>query len=233
MRVFICRSNEENMLLRKKLELLKYDVLAVDLLHYNIIEKQELYQNLADKNHDQILNIIITSKFCAKILRDQIKISCNIFIVGNESAKIIQNNDNINRMYIYSNVKELKKNLYPHINHYDKQNFIYYSGNHITEEILNVQRKIIYTTQYISDFSKNTINNFIKNPPTHILLYSKNASSNLFKILQKNNLLPLIKKSAVIGLSSSITQNFANQCTTLYSIKHDVNDMLDVLRKNS
>ena len=235
MKVLICRSKHENTVLKKALEHKGYSVLSIDLFIHKIKKDKNLYLDLYDTNNRKILNIIVTSKFCAQILQDKINRSCNIFIIGNESAKIFENNKNIKRKYIYNEVKELSQDLKKYFSDskYKPQDFIYYSGNYITQEIINVERKIIYNTQYIDNFSPKMTDNFVNCPPRYILLFSKNASFNLFKILESNDLLRLIKKSVVIGLSRNVTEIFRNSCKILYPSQSDAKSVLNMLYKHS
>ena len=101
--VFLTRSLEENLILVKKIKELKLHPILAPMLSYEKLQ----YDFGQFENYK---NIIITSKFAAKMVSEDYPYEVNAFVVGEESAEILKRNGKINVQGVYDNVEELIEN---------------------------------------------------------------------------------------------------------------------------
>lgn len=208
MRVLICRSREENLILKQCLQEQGFDVLALEGVKYSILKA-----DFQEYRSHRI--VVVTSKFAAKILSHYINYHIKCFVVGHESANILSSNANIAISNIYPSVEDLISDL-PHLN----ESIIYYSGNVISKDIPYARRIIIYNTCYLHGLTENEIEQVKLKQIDVIFLHSKKVAEHLFSALKASDLLSLIRKSVVIGISEKVLAPFIGFCAAYEHSKH-------------
>jgi len=200
-KILLTRSVDENEILSRELLELGFEPISAPMIVYKILPYDfSLFQNATD--------IIITSKFAAKIIADNYPYNVNCYIVGEESANITKRNIHINIEYIADTADELKeycKAKFAGVSSASK--IIYFSGNIITVPFEYADKHVIYEVEYTDRLEKNVIT-AIENEVNYILLYSKNCAANLIKLLKQYNLLQNIQNSVVIALSSRVASEY-------------------------
>ncbi|MCC8416678.1 MAG: hypothetical protein LN575_04960 [Rickettsia endosymbiont of Gnoriste bilineata] len=173
-------------------------------------------------------NVIITSKFAAKILaRHQNIEKKNIWIVGNSSKLILEQNNFIVQ-YVASNVQELLENIPPEIYHQT----VYLSSNEITQDLPQaIKRHIIYQVKYATKLQHIAE---IEKGINFILLYSQNCTKTFIELLIKNNLLESLANSLVITISKKVA-NIISSFTknVVYCDNGQPQQMLELLIYNA
>ncbi|MDR0296890.1 MAG: hypothetical protein LBH67_02855 [Rickettsia sp.] len=143
-------------------------------------------------------NVIITSKFAAKILAGHQNLEKkNMWVVGNSSRLILEQN-NFVVQYVATNIQNLLENIPPEI--YNQT--IYLSSNEITQDLPQaIKRHIIYRVKYATRLHQIAE---IEKGINFILLYSQNSTKIFIELLIKNNLLKLLANSLVITISKKV-----------------------------
>lgn len=223
MKVLACRSEKENIELRNLLMQDGFDVITL-----NMIEYQTLSVDL--NQYQQYQNVIITSKFAAQLLSQNLRHHINCFVVGKESALILSNNSYINVIKFYDNVDSLLQELHDNFN---SENWIYYSGNIIAQNI-PVTTVTIYNTKYKDTLNNDFVTDFCSRGIDVVLLHSKKIAESLFYLLESHKLLSFIKKSVVIGMSQRVVEPFSGVCKeVLYTQNRTQEEMVMLLRSLS
>lgn len=144
------------------------------------------------------VNIIVTSKFAARILAGHQEVEQkNVWIVGNSSKLILEQRNFVVR-YVATNIQDLLENIPQEI--YEQT--IYLSSNEITQDLpQKIKRHIIYQVQYATQLYQIAE---IEKGINFILLYSQNSTKTFIELLIKNNLLKLLDNSLVITISEKV-----------------------------
>ncbi|WP_341756447.1 MULTISPECIES: uroporphyrinogen-III synthase [unclassified Candidatus Tisiphia] len=192
--VLLTRSLEDNYDIIRELERnyeCRFNYICCPLVEYQTLPLD------ATLLHDYP-NIIITSKFAAKILAGHQNLAKkNMWIVGNSSRIILEQN-NLIVQYVASNIQNLLENIPPAI--YDQT--IYLSSNEITQDLPQaIKRHIIYQVKYATKLQQMAE---IEKGINFILLYSQNSTKTFLELLIKNNLLKLLANSLVITISKKV-----------------------------
>jgi len=148
----------------------------------------------------QYPDIIISSKYLAKKLPFA-NTKKNIWVVGEESAKILKDKNYLIK-YIANNfaqlLKALPKTSYP--------NMMYLSGDQITKETpKEIRRLIIYQVKYTSFLTEAQVQS-IKNGIDYVLLYSYNSAKTFLKIVKTYDLLKFLENSIIIAISLKVAE---------------------------
>lgn len=224
--VLLTRSVAENYQLRRKLE--KYRIFSSINCPLISFKGTDFDQNILESYE----NIIITSKYAAKILNKIIKTPVQAFVVGKATAAALK--EPVAVEYIAGNVEELigrllrhpgfisgsqevgtrhpelvlgsyeMPNQVQHDVHGNDNSFLYLSSNEITEEFPpTIKRQIIYEVKYSEKLSEQQIKT-ISQGLDYILLYSHNCAKTMVKLLIKYDLLTKLAKTRVIAVSSKV-----------------------------
>lgn len=192
--VLLTRSEEDNLEIIRSLQPNTFKFICSPLVKYKSLQISENIKDYSD--------IIITSKYAAKILAGNSKVwddKKNIWLVGKSSIGILQNKFEI--QYVAANIEELMQQLPQEI--YSRT--IYLSSNEITKDLpAEIRREIIYEVEYASDLHQI---DEIQKGISYILLYSNNSTNTLIELFTKNNLLPLLKNSIAITISKKVADN--------------------------
>lgn len=201
-RVLVTRSKEENDRLQTILAKKDFEVVVVDMLRHR--PDLEALKSIGKFDY-----IIITSKFAAIIFSDYCNFACNILCVGMESSNILNKNKNIQVSSVFGNVDELISKMNELKDNSDVvSGFVYLSGQYITKEIPNADRLIIYKTEYLNDISEKVIDGIRNNGINFIMIYSRNCSQNLLRVVKQHKLLPYLKSSVLIAISKNVAEPF-------------------------
>lgn len=219
-RILLTRSEEENNKIAEKLQ--GFELLSCPMLFYKDLpidwDEFKAYSN-----------VIITSKYAAKLVSEHYPFKVGVYVVGEESASILSANPRLKVVYVAENV-DLLLSL-PHLLPCDhlvmKSNqTIYLSGNHITNEFDDVTRKEIYRVDYAESLNLE----IFEKPIDYVLIYSKNSCKNLIKLLEKHNLLQKIKNSVSIALSRALADQIRDYVSdVIYTDKPMAEDMINML----
>lgn len=174
------------------------------------------------------VNIIVTSKFAARILAGHQEVEQkNVWIVGNSSKLILEQRNFVVR-YVATNIQDLLENIPQEI--YEQT--IYLSSNEITQDLpQKIKRHIIYQVQYATQLYQIAE---IEKGINFILLYSQNSTKTFIELLIKNNLLKLLDNSLVITISekvANIIRYFAKN--VVYCDNGQPQQMLELLIYNA
>ncbi|BFD45863.1 MAG: palindromic element RPE1 domain-containing protein [Rickettsia endosymbiont of Sergentomyia squamirostris] len=174
------------------------------------------------------VNIIVTSKFAARILAGLQEVEQkNVWIVGNSSKLILEQRNFVVR-YVATNIQDLLENIPQEI--YEQT--IYLSSNEITQDLpQKITRHIIYQVQYATQLYQIAE---IEKGINFILLYSQNSTKTFIELLIKNNLLKLLDNSLVITISekvANIIRYFAKN--VVYCDNGQPQQMLELLIYNA
>lgn len=218
--VLITRSAEENLILSQKIKELGLNPLSTPMLSY-----EQLQYNFAKFAFYK--NMIVTSKFAAKIVADGYTYHIKAFVVGEESAEILRSNKNIEVAGVYDNVEGLiGKNST--CNDVDT---VYFSGNYISHEIPFATRYIIYNTHYTKEFSKNMLETIAQGRADFIMLYSKNSAINFIDLIKRYKSLQNLQNSVVIAISkevADIVQDYVKR--VFFPKKPNADEMIEILK---
>lgn len=192
--VLLTRSAEDNLEIISSLQTGVFKYICSPLVQYKSLQITDNIEDYSD--------IIITSKYAAKILTNYAKgllLKKNIWLVGKSSAQMLQ--DKFEIQYVAANIEELMKQLPQEI--YNKA--IYFSSNEITKDLpIEIKRIIVYEVEYAKDLCQIEE---IQKGINYILLYSYNTTNTLIKLFTKNNLLPILVDSTVIAISEKVADN--------------------------
>jgi uroporphyrinogen-III synthase len=174
------------------------------------------------------VNIIVTSKFAARILAGHQELEQkNLWIVGNSSKLILEQKNFVVR-YVATNIQDLLENMPQEI--YEQT--IYLSSNEITQDLpQKIKRHIIYRVKYATQLYQIAE---IEKGINFILLYSQNSTKTFIELLIKNNLLKLLDNSLVITISekvANIIRYFAKN--VVYCDNGQPQQMLELLIYNA
>lgn len=170
--------------------------------------------------------IICTSKFCSEMLFKNISSCCEALVVGDESARILSKNKFITKIQTFANVQALKLS----IDFSKNENYIYFSGNFITEEIPNIERKEIYITEYKDNLNDKEIN-MIRDADV-ILFFSENTTKSFVKLLNKYKINDYVKDSLVVGISKKSVLPIEREVKKiLYSKNHSKDKIIEILNE--
>lgn len=240
-RILLTRSEEENNKLAKSLE--GFEIISSPMIYYKdlpiIWEEFKGYSNL-----------IITSKYAAKLVSENYPYRVLAYVVGEESANMLKKNPNVTLGGVFENVELLSSLLRGAHKVIDMtcqekmgelqaqksldcvtmlamtSNVLYLSGNHITQQIPNVTRKEIYHTEYATSLNPQISEGSID----YVLIYSKNSANNLIKLLRRHNLLQNIQNSVSISLSKKLAEQLRNYVSDIiYPEKPIADDMIKLL----
>lgn len=196
--ILLTRSHRENLLLENSLKpFSQFHIINLPIITHEVIDID--FANLKTYS-----NFIITSKFAAELVSNHIQFQCNIFVVGEESANILKQNFNIRIVKTYFTVQDLILDLSNH-----KSEYLYLSGNIISQDIPFAKRMVIYNTNYLDHISEETINLINNNAIDLILFYSKNTALQFINLFKYYNLLQKITNSDVIAISKDVGQILA------------------------
>lgn len=223
--ILLTRSQVENEATSDKLSTLGFNSISLPIISY---------QNLNLEITDQYTHIIITSKYAAKLISSKIKHKVECWVVGKESAAILQNNPNITVTGIAKNIKSLLEiiALIPEKEaHTFFNNSIYYSGDIITEDLPEfIKRQIIYEISYLNEIEDKLLNEIQSKSLKYIMVYSKNCGIRLINLIHKHNLLPYLKDSVLIAISAEVADLFSNIIEKrLYATEPSFENMLKLL----
>ncbi|BAG39966.1 Uncharacterised protein [Orientia tsutsugamushi] len=194
-KLLLIRTIEENKLLQSRL-VGKFTICNCPLINYEVIKSD--YSKIS-----QGQNIVITSKFAAKIIAENMNSNVNCFVVGQVSSQILQQNKFIRVVGVYNTVEKLLLNIS------EVKNIIYYCGNYITHDPPNHwTKKIVYLVKYAQDLTDEAKINLSLSQISHSLIYSYNAGLNLIKLLKKNKLLWTLQNVRIICISSKVGSLF-------------------------
>jgi uroporphyrinogen-III synthase len=222
MKILITRSSKENLYLEKyitskvenasvdKIDMIRYKQLDVDLSKFHLENKR----------------IICTSKFCSEILSKSINNYCEALVVGDESGNILSKNKFITKIQTFINVQNLKQN----IDFSEKQKYLYLSGNVISEDIPNIERKEIYNVEYKYFLNNEEIQRIRQ--ANVILFFSENTTKSFINLLNEHKINDYIKEAFVVGISKKSVLPIENMVKKiLYSKNHSKDEIIDILNE--
>ena len=195
--VVLTRSQFENDAFKKDLS--SYNFTFVDLA---LIEYENLGLNKAVVAGFN--NIIITSKYAAKILASRskdLKPGVQFWVVGELSADILRT-VGLNVEYQACDVENLISAIPQEI----YVDCLYLSANEITSDLpCEIQRQIIYNVKYkqqLTDIQIELLNKGVD----YILLYSVNAAKTFAKLIIDNDMQLKLQNATVITISASVAK---------------------------
>ena len=222
MKILITRSSKENLNLEKyiaskvenasieKIDVIRHKQLDIDLSKFFLENKK----------------IICTSRFCSEILSKSINNYCEALVVGDESGDILSKNKFITKIQTFINVQDLRQN----IDFSEKQRYLYFCGNIITEDIPNIERKEIYNVEYKSLLNEHEIKNIEK--ANVILFFSENTTKSFINLLNEYKINEYIKEAFVVGISKKSVLPIENMVKKiLYSKNHNKDEIIDILNE--
>jgi hypothetical protein len=220
MKILITRSSKENLHLEKyiiskvknasvdKIDMIRYKQLDLDLSKFHLENKK----------------IICTSKFCSEVLSKSVSSYCEALVVGAESANILSKNKFITKIQTFINVQDLKQN----IDFSEKQRYVYFSGNIITEDIPNIERKEIYNVEYKYSLNNEEIEGIRK--ANVILFFSENTTKSFVNLLNAFKINNYIKEAFVVGISKKSVLPIETMVKKiLYSKNHSKDEIINIL----
>lgn len=233
LKVLLTRSKEENDLAATELSRLGWAFCLAPMLTY----KNLPYDFAALPRH-----IIITSKHAAKIVTAGITArpldpvyaqgqKCEAWVVGQESAAILEANPCIKITGVAKDLKALKA-IISMIPEEEAAEFfassLYLSGNIVTHDLPDyIKRDIIYEVFYADEIPEDAVSTIKNGEIEYIMAFSKNSAKNLIKLLGSYKLLPYIRHSAVIGISQEVAELFDGICSkSLHSESPNFSDMI-------
>lgn len=223
--VLLTRSVEDNHRIIQQIK--KYDF---NYIHCPLIEYKKL--NISPKILIGYSNIIITSKYAAKILKSWqpaiVNLDFDIWVVGEISKNILENIPSFKIIKSAKNIDDL-------ISHFPTNQYkqtIYLSSNEITHELPpQITKQIIYQVRYLDILPKFKD---LNQPIDYILLYSQNTAKTLVKLLLKNNSSISIQNSIVVAISlkvANIIRPFVKN--VVYCEKENQNSVINLLLDNA
>lgn len=191
--VILTRSLEENNILAAKISTLGFNPISSPMLSYETL-------NSDFSRFSKYTDIIITSKFAAKIIAQHYMYDVKAWVVGKESAALLQTNKCIDIPGVYKNVEDMVSSL-PNFMH---GSAVYFSGDHITQEIPFIDRYVVYNTEYSSKLTDETLDITKQNKAHFIMVYSSASVQNFMNLVKNYNLLQNLKNSVVIAISDEV-----------------------------
>lgn len=220
--VIITRSHEENVMLTQKIKVLGLKPIASSMLSYKVV--------LCDfTKFKTYTDLVITSKFAAQIVAAGYPYNINAYVVGDESAEILRQNQKIHVKEVYDSISSLQRvvGLSP-------DNTLYLSGNHISEEIPFVDRHIIYNTEYAKSLSPAALEIICQNRVDFLMFYSKNSAQNFIALLKPHIHLQNLQNSVVIAISREVADVLvAYVKDVLYPERPNAAEMIELLSRAS
>jgi uroporphyrinogen-III synthase len=197
--VLLTRSIEENAMVIDRVREMGFGVMHAPMISYTKFpcDFSQFFK---------IHNIIITSKFAAKIVSESYLYNVNAWVVGEESANILSANPKIKVQYIADNVMDLMDH-YIHDGHHLSK-IIYFSGDNITQDIPFATRHILYSSSYAAVLSEDSVYAIKSDNVDVIMLYSQKSALNLLELMERYNLLQNIQNSVVIAISKDVGKAF-------------------------
>lgn len=248
-KILLTRSEEENELAARELSQLGFSPYFAPMLSY----KNSPYDSSTILQH-----IIITSKHAAKVVaswhlqpespedltgvgngegdkdKDREGKLIEAWVVGQESATILQTNPCIKITGVAKNLKNLT-NIISMIPQEEAPEFfaktVYLSGNIVTHDLPEyIKRDIIYEVSYVEEIPENTVAAIKNGEIRYIMAFSKNSAINLIRLFRLYKLLPYVHHSAVIGISPEVARLFDGICSkVLHSELPNFSDMIKIL----
>ena len=217
--ILVTRSKKENIIFAKNFKNTDSKISFFNSFSFKLL-------NLNFNEFQQFKNVIITSKIAANIITNSICYPINCYVVGKNSAKILQYNKNITISGRYKNIATFKEDF---LNLGNKENIIYYSGNFISFDFLGIKRKIIYEIIYnqVIDI------NFQKklSEADVFVFYSCNTAKNFLHLLKKGGFLHLLSNKKIVALSNNIASLFTKiSCEILYSSDSCNDQMVSIIK---
>lgn len=227
MKNILLTRSEDNQLLQQKLRAKGFVCHQIPLITYiNLLDRDDVTGVLLRANYS---NIIITSKYAAKLICDAKNIG-NIdekyfWVVGQASANILGNNG-YNIKETASTARQLIEKLPSDI----LSDMLYLSGDHITTDMPEpVRRLIIYKVQYKNNLSSDEIE-MIKNGMNYVTLYSENSAKTLYTLLSRNNLLKYMEDSVLVAISEKVANIMSGCCKDIITMNNS-DDLINSLYK--
>lgn len=195
--VVLTRSQFENDAFKRDLSSYNFTFIDLPLIEYENLELNE--EAVADFN-----NIIITSKYAAKILALRsmyFKPGVRFWVVGELSADILRT-ARLNVKYQACDVKDLMSAIPQEI----YVDCLYLSANEITSDLPDeIHRQIIYNVKYkhqLTDIQIESLNKGVD----YILLYSVNAAKTFAKLMIDNDVQLKLQNATVISISADVAK---------------------------
>lgn len=226
--VIITRSIEENTYLEQQIKKLGFNPIPAPMLSHTKI----------DCDFTQFVgytDIVITSKFAAQIIANYYLYDVRAWVVGSESAALLQKNIHITVEKTFDKVEELISALLIHKASKDneEQKFIYFSGNFITQEIPSLYRYVLYNTEYASQLSSKILETIIKEKANFIMVYSINSAQNFIDLVKRYNHLQSLKNSVVIAISPEVGKVLKPYVQEVrWPLSPNSNEMIKLLQLN-
>lgn len=220
--VWLTREEDENNIITAKLAEKNIGSISKPILNRTINNSILEHAILASYGK----NIIITSKFAAKILISYFPKGLNCYVVGNKTAHLLKENGFITKL-ITRNAKELIDT----IKEINLENFVYLRGNLITHQMpLGVNEYIIYQSKYLKTLDKNDIELLSAKNLKFIFIFSLASAKAVTFILKKYNIsldnftfVTLSKKIANFIKEKSIRVHYSENC--------QIEEMIDITAK--
>ena len=195
--VLLTRSKFENDIFKKQLENCGFTFLDCPLIEYS-------YENISPEILTKFDNIVITSKYAAKILaREAHKFApkARFWVVGESSAEILQAAD-LNVACTANDVDDLLSLM--QVSNYSRS--IYLSSSEITHEMPElIERHIIYNVKYKSQLTDLELK-FLDSKIECVMLYSVNSAKTFIKLLLSANLIETLKDMTVLTISEKVAK---------------------------
>lgn len=221
MNILLTRSIEENRNLEKIFSTRNIKCISLPIIQYMPLAID--YEQILKKK----TNVIITSKYAARIIAKNINqcFNLNAWVVGRNSANILKH-ARFNVHYIANNVNDLINHVPPNI----YQNSIYLSANEVTKEMpKQICRKIIYKVQYLNALNANQLETLQSTTIHYILIYSQNTAKALIKLLQKYELIELLKHAKIITISLKVAEMLSEFFTNVIYSDNLLHNNIDML----
>ncbi|MEY3196856.1 MAG: hypothetical protein RLZZ59_222 [Pseudomonadota bacterium] len=193
--ILLTRSIEENFIASNWLVAKDFKVFAAPMIEYERCNCD--FSSFAD-----VRDIIITSKFSAKLIAENYMFEVEAWVVGEESAKILTSNPKIKLNYVAESVTDLIDN-YVHRGHHSER-IMYFSGSSITMDIPFSTRYILYKSNYTDSIPEDVISAIDNGIIDIIMLYSKNCATNLLKLFIDYGLSDRLEKVVVVAISEEV-----------------------------
>ena len=216
--VIITRTDDENLILAQKIKVLGGKPICAPMLSHKVVVSDFVqFQNYTD--------IIVTSKFAARIISKAYPVTVDAWVVGEESGELLDCNRNINVRACYDSVLECIEALQ------NTQNkFLYLSGDHISHEIFFADRQVIYHTEYAKILSWGVLETIRTKSAHFIMFYSKNSAVNFIDLVKRYKLLQSLRNSAVIAISKEVAAILTSYVKEVfYPAKPTAHEMLELL----
>lgn len=249
-RILLTRSEKENSKLESSLE--GFEIISAPMIFYKNLDVDW-------ESFVQYSNLIVTSKYAAKLIADNYLFDVNCYVVGEESAKILEANPKLKITYIAQNAVELEgvcSKCNPPLDSGSRRSvsqgltqFYGWILNQVQDDNAGVIRTVSPKALYLSgnhitipfenaesreiyhvSYADKIDESLFDKGIDYIFLYSKNAAVNFLNLLSKHNLLQKVKNSVVISLSEKIAANLEKHVTRIsYPDSPTSQKMIDIL----